>query len=211
MSNLSRDEETVLLIATKGERMMPIGKWKAPVETLTAKGLLVTQPNPGDPTGNFNCVITPAGRAAADQLDTDYDLVPGMIEQDVAAIVQEREKLRAEAEHIARQAGGAGRQLDEGDRRGRPGVGGELDAGDRQAGGGAGVMVYPLWMLFISVGLAVLGILMFLWGAVINGLFRRRPPGMFEDASLGMACAALTGCAISGFWIFGLLLWGMPR
>ena len=101
MSSLSRDEETVLLIAAKGERMMPIGRWEAPVKTLTAKGLLATQPNPGDPTGNFNCVITGAGREAADQLETGYDLVPGMIDQAVGAIVHEREKLRAEAEHIA--------------------------------------------------------------------------------------------------------------
>lgn len=100
MANLSRDEETVLLIAAKGERMMPIGRWKAPVETLTAKGLLTTQPNPGDPTGNFNCVITAAGREAVEQLDTAFDTVPA-IQQTVGAIAHEHAKLRAEAEHIA--------------------------------------------------------------------------------------------------------------
>ena len=100
MSNLSRDEETVLLIAAKGERMMPIGKWKAAVEILTAKGLLSTQPNPGDPTGNFNCVITAAGQEAAARLDTEFDTMSAVTHV-AGTITREHTKLRAEAEHIA--------------------------------------------------------------------------------------------------------------
>jgi hypothetical protein len=57
--NLTDDELTVLMIASRGESMMAIGRWKQPTERLIAKGYL--QSRGGD---NFNCIITEAGRAA---------------------------------------------------------------------------------------------------------------------------------------------------
>ncbi len=100
MSGLSRDEETVLLIAAKGESMMPIGRWKAPTENLIAQGLLIRQPHAGDPTGAFNCVISRKGREAASAIDAGYD-IEHEVGTAVAPALRERDKLRAEAEHIS--------------------------------------------------------------------------------------------------------------
>jgi hypothetical protein len=74
MSNLSDDEFAVLMIAQQGAPMMPIDRWKPAVERLVKLKYLRPQPSPQDPTGVFNCVITPEGRAACekrDQEDTD--------------------------------------------------------------------------------------------------------------------------------------------
>jgi len=99
MTDLTTDEQTVLLIAAKGERLMPIGRWKEPVESLVLKGLLVRERHPGDPTGHFNNVISPAGRAAANDLDTEFDNVLGaMVAQ---AQTHTRDRFRADAERIA--------------------------------------------------------------------------------------------------------------
>ncbi len=73
MPDLTQDEITVLLIAAKGEPMMPIGRWRAPAEKLIAKGLLQPRPHAGDPTGFFNLCITAAGKAQADQEESDFD------------------------------------------------------------------------------------------------------------------------------------------
>lgn len=40
MSDLTEDEYAVLMIAREGQSLMPIGRWKAPVESLHARGLL---------------------------------------------------------------------------------------------------------------------------------------------------------------------------
>ena len=64
MSDLSQDELTVLMIAVHGESMMAIGRWQKPIESLLQKGYM--QSRGGD---NFNCVITPAGRAACEARD----------------------------------------------------------------------------------------------------------------------------------------------
>lgn len=64
--SLTDNEFTVLMIAAQGESMMAIAHWKQPVESLVAKGYL--QSRGGD---NFNCVITPAGRAACEARDRE--------------------------------------------------------------------------------------------------------------------------------------------
>lgn len=64
-TELTQDEYTVLLIASSGEYMMPIGRWEAPVEALVQRGLLHRH-------DKFNNTITEAGKkivAAREQQD----------------------------------------------------------------------------------------------------------------------------------------------
>ena len=118
MTDLSIDEQTVLLIAAEGERLIPIGRWKEPIDSLFAKGLLVRERHPGDPTGHFNNILSPQGRAAVDEMETGYDKVlAGAITTEVPAktmaplVIQNRKRLEARlearlcatAEHIAAQ------------------------------------------------------------------------------------------------------------
>ena len=110
MTDLSIDEQTVLLIAAEGERLIPIGRWKEPIDSLFAKGFLVRERHPGDPTGYFNNVISPLGRAAVDALDSEFDKVltdmanPRQTTTMVAASQKHtRDKFRAQAEYIAGQ------------------------------------------------------------------------------------------------------------
>jgi hypothetical protein len=63
---LTADEFAVLMIAMQGESMMAIGRWQKPTESLIEKGYL--QSRGGD---NFNCVITPEGRAACEARDRE--------------------------------------------------------------------------------------------------------------------------------------------
>jgi len=100
MSDLSQDELTVLLIAAKGEAMMPIGRWRAPAERLVEKGFLKPQPHLGDPTGFFNLHITPAGRSEVQRDEQDTMLTMASLS---AAIEHDTRKIRADAEQIATQ------------------------------------------------------------------------------------------------------------
>lgn len=93
MSDLSDDEVTVLLIAAKGESMMPIGRWEAPVNSLVAKGLLRRH-------DKFNNVITDAGMKAAEK-DED-DVARQMIEAN-NVVAAGKQQARASAEAIAVQ------------------------------------------------------------------------------------------------------------
>lgn len=56
-TELTQDEYSVLLIASSGEYMMPIGRWEAPVEALVKRGLLYRH-------DKFNNTITEAGKKA---------------------------------------------------------------------------------------------------------------------------------------------------
>ena len=110
MTELSIDEQTVLLIAAEGERLIPIGRWKEPIDSLFAKGLLVRERHPGDPTGHFNNVISPQGRIRADAMETGYDkvLAEAVSPQVMAPLVIADQKrletrLRATAESLAAQ------------------------------------------------------------------------------------------------------------
>ena len=100
MSDLSQDELTVLLIAAKGESMMPIGRWREPTVNLIARGYMKPRPHPGDPTGHFNNYITPEGMAVAQQNDDDTIRDANMLSQ---SILREQRKIRANAEQIAAQ------------------------------------------------------------------------------------------------------------
>jgi hypothetical protein len=91
MPELTNDELTVLLIAAKGESMMPIGRWEAPVASLVAKGLLHAQ-------DKFNNVITEAGRKAL--RNTEEDDVRHLVEVN-NAVVEARQKASARADELA--------------------------------------------------------------------------------------------------------------
>lgn len=62
---LTDDERTVLMIADKGELMIPIGRWEQPVEHLVKLGYLQCH-------DKFNNTITEAGRVA---LNDEQDIV----------------------------------------------------------------------------------------------------------------------------------------
>lgn len=64
MTNLTDDEFTVLSIAGTGKSMIPIGRWKKPVEDLVAKGFLYRQ-------DQNNNTITNAGREALDSKENE--------------------------------------------------------------------------------------------------------------------------------------------
>lgn len=103
MTDLTPDEKTVLLIASQGEPMIPIGKWKKPVESLAKKGLLKAHKHPGDPSGHFNHRITPEGRAAVEEAEREDDAAIGHLITASTAVGHEQRKARAHAEQIAVQ------------------------------------------------------------------------------------------------------------
>ena len=100
MSDLSQDELTVLLIAAKGEPMIPIGRWAEPTKSLIKMGYLKPHEHPGDPTGHFNNYITPEGMALAQRSDDDVVRDAVMVS---SSIQHEQRKIRANAEAIAVQ------------------------------------------------------------------------------------------------------------
>lgn len=100
MTDLSQDELTVLLIAAKGEPMIPIGRWKAPTESLIARGYMQPHKHPGDPTGHFNNYITAAGQAAVESAD---DEMRGDMTAISVGMEREQRRIRANAEQIAVQ------------------------------------------------------------------------------------------------------------
>lgn len=103
MTDLSADELTILLIAAKGQPMMPIGRWKEPARSLVARGFLKATPSPQDPDGMFNLRLTEAGAAEATKQDTVYDRQLGKLLDTSTAIAHEQQKARAHAEQIAVQ------------------------------------------------------------------------------------------------------------
>lgn len=103
MTDLSPDEKTVLLIAHAGGPMAPIGRWKFPTESLLKKGLLKPYGHFGDPTGYFNNVITPAGHAAAVEIDKEDDADLRRLIEASSVVDHIQQKCRAHAEQIAVQ------------------------------------------------------------------------------------------------------------
>ncbi len=61
---LSNDELTVLMIAKRGEYMIPIGRWEMPIKSLTARGLMRR-------LDDVNYVITDAGMKASEAAEDD--------------------------------------------------------------------------------------------------------------------------------------------
>ena len=103
MTDLSEDELTVLLIAARGEPMMPIGRWKVPAESLVARGLLQGTASPQDPSGMFNLRITATGKKEVERQDTVYEQQLGDVITKSRQINHIQNKARAAAEQIAVQ------------------------------------------------------------------------------------------------------------
>ena len=103
MADLTQDEFTMLLIAAKGEPMMPIGRWRESAEALVAKGLLQPRPHAGDPTGFFNLCITATGKLQAEQEDSDFDAQLRTMLDVNNQIKHAQNQARASAEQIAAQ------------------------------------------------------------------------------------------------------------
>lgn len=61
---LNIDERAVLLIAMRGESMIPIGRWKEPILSLAARGLMRRR-------DDVNYVITDAGMKASEVAEDD--------------------------------------------------------------------------------------------------------------------------------------------
>lgn len=101
--NLTPDETTILLIAAKGEPMMPIGRWAEPTKSLIAKGLLKPHKHAGDPTGHFNNYITPQGTAAVEDLDKQEDQALADVINLSRGVTHAQNKAAASAEQIAVQ------------------------------------------------------------------------------------------------------------
>lgn len=101
--DLTPDEKTVLLIATQGEPMIPIGRWKGPVASLVARGFLAPRGHGGDPTGHFNHHITPTGKAAVDDVEREDDEALRSLITASNIAGHEQKKARAAAEQIAVQ------------------------------------------------------------------------------------------------------------
>lgn len=100
---LTPDEKTVLLIAAKGESMIPIGRWKASTLSLVEKGFMKAHGSSGDPTGHFNHRITSAGRVAVDEVEKEDDALLGQLITASTVAGHEQKKARAAAEQIAVQ------------------------------------------------------------------------------------------------------------
>ena len=103
MSDLSSDELTVLLIAAKGEPMMPIGRWRAPAESLVRRKYLIPRPHAGDPEGFFNLHITATGQKAAEQCDREDDEALRDMVMLSQSAMHSHKQIRANAEQIAVQ------------------------------------------------------------------------------------------------------------
>lgn len=103
MVDLTPDEKTVLLIAHAGGPMAPIGRWKAPTESLAAKGFLKPRCHPGDTTGYFNHHITDAGKDAAVEMDREDDAALGQLLTAASRTGNIQRKCASHAEQIAVQ------------------------------------------------------------------------------------------------------------
>ena len=84
-ADLSPDERTILEIADRGESMMPIGRWEAPVESLVAKGYLRR-------VDKFNNFITESGRVAlgVEREDADDALLTALVRRGHATVTYHR-------------------------------------------------------------------------------------------------------------------------
>lgn len=63
LAPLSDDEYTVLMLTNEGAMLAPVGRWKAPIESLLRRGFLIAH-------DAMNIGISDAGRAAFDAHDT---------------------------------------------------------------------------------------------------------------------------------------------
>jgi FkbM family methyltransferase len=84
---MTDDELTVLMIAAQGESMIPIGRWKQPIESLTARGLMRCFD-----TANYG--ITALGQQAVKQEEKERD---GAL---AAALLAKRPSALADTLHV---------------------------------------------------------------------------------------------------------------
>jgi hypothetical protein len=73
--SITDDEFTVLMIAAKGEYMLPIGRWKPSIEALTERGLMVGQ----HLNGGLQYTITRAGKAAITEREQEENKQIGQL------------------------------------------------------------------------------------------------------------------------------------
>ena len=99
-SNLNSDEVTVLMIANRGESMIPIGRWETSVKSLADKGYM-TQAIQGA-LGPVNYIITDAGRRAL-AADEDDDIRQMIVASNrvVNARTQAQHSVEQAAKHLA--------------------------------------------------------------------------------------------------------------
>jgi len=98
-NSLTDDEFTVLMIADRGEFMLAIGRWAAPMESLTGKGFLKKDIINGGP----QYTITEAGRTALVDRDREDDKHLGAIIEQGSRIGAAQKLAREQAE-VAAQA-----------------------------------------------------------------------------------------------------------
>ena len=65
--SITDDEFSILMIAAQGEYMLPIGRWKPSIESLTEKGYMCGQ----HLNGGLQYTITRAGKAAIAEREQD--------------------------------------------------------------------------------------------------------------------------------------------
>lgn len=99
MTDLTNDEYTLLLIASQGESVIPIGRWEKSVESLVERGLLHRY-------DRFNNVITDAGRAAMKAREAQDD---GDLKQALRSVALVQNNAQAEIEAAARHLVNAAR------------------------------------------------------------------------------------------------------
>lgn len=89
MSELTQDEFTVLLIAAEGESMIPIGRWKWSILSLTERGLMRKN-------DDVNYAITEEGKnACKDRDEADDKALRDLLARNSKAI-----EARAEEESV---------------------------------------------------------------------------------------------------------------
>ena len=98
--SVTDDEFTVLMIAAKGEYMLPIGRWKPSIESLAQKGLMCMQHINGGP----QYLITRAGRDAIHEREEDENRQIGSIINRSGLVAQVRALAEESAQKLAQAA-----------------------------------------------------------------------------------------------------------
>lgn len=92
---ITDDEFAVLGIAIHGQYMAPIGRWKAPVESLHSKGFL-------EKKNDVNFTITDAGRQAFAERDQDDDAAIRQLLESNNKVANARTQAQQSVEQAAR-------------------------------------------------------------------------------------------------------------
>ena len=98
--SVTDDEFTVLMIAAKGEYMLPIGRWKLPIEALTERGLMVGQ----HLNGGLQYTITRAGKAAITEREQEENKQIGQLIERSNSVVVVKKLAEESAQKLAQAA-----------------------------------------------------------------------------------------------------------